>query len=134
MRVDLFRQDVCRVWLRCWPADGFDMAGEDEIGSMPMWLSCLVEDIGWDHVLDVPWQFLDDGNGWPTFRWLAKNGIAPDQPFLIEVGGYTTTRSYEGEWDAEWHADLIAIEKWPHDRVIKSLIEAGAIEIGLENK
>jgi hypothetical protein len=128
-RVNIYTPDRVRIWLRLSPEDGFELeelSSVELVGEPPEWLDTDVRESGWDSVLGVPWLHTtkdEDGNDWSEglLLWALWEGIAPGQPFLVELlkphwyrcGGY----EYPDEWDVEYSAEVLAVYPWPTKRV-----------------
>lgn len=59
----------------------------------------------------------EDSFLWSWTQFALLKGIAPGQPFLIEVGEPTYTQDYYGECDMELRSRVVKVLPWPQDRV-----------------
>lgn len=114
-RLDIYTETDGRVWLRVWPWDGADAIGTHVLGDPDvLW---VVRETDWETVLGC--VFTSD---WLAF--LAREGIAPDQPFQVRVFNqrtYKTGNPSDGyEHDADWDVEVVAIEPWSPARVAES--------------
>jgi len=106
--VDLYSKEVVRVWLAMNPDYDleFEEVGEDSIGERPEWLQYELENIGWDDILGIGYS--DD----KMPRWGLEEGIAPGQPFLVELPHphYYSSQTENGtEHDVDFDPDIIRI-------------------------
>lgn len=125
-RFNIYTPDYIRVWLKVDPAEDLNFVEDEytfDIGERPGWLDVEIAEngMGWDDILGVAVT-----GGWPNreIRWLLKEGIAPGQPFLVEMGRphYYKTGGYCGpeEWGVDYDADVMQLTKWPTARVLKA--------------
>ena len=113
---DVFLADhnVQYRWLRVdslWYEDDPEEAATDHVGREDGHVE-QVSDFGWAQVLDVD---LRDRDAWVDF--LAREGVAPGQPFLVRVG-FTYTTDYWGEHDCDIDAKVVAVEPWARSCVL----------------
>jgi hypothetical protein len=65
----------------------------------------------YDYMLDcisLP-DMLTQG-GWDLEGWLLERGIAPGQAFLVRFYNYSSSRSYDGEYDDYYDLEIAGIE------------------------
>lgn len=95
------------------PLDDLTVFSE-AIGEKPDWLGEYVSDVGWDSALDASPCRGSDEYG----TWLMEQGIAPGQPFCVEVTMTVTRSGWEYvEYDQEVEADVIEVARWSRERV-----------------
>jgi hypothetical protein len=117
------------LWLEEYDEDlEIEECAASSIGDMPEWLDPELGQGGWESIISPTWTTVESGLGWCFARtwttWALREGIAPRQPFQLEVhpprycrcGGY----EYPDEWDVEWTWDIVRIERWPQERVLKA--------------
>jgi hypothetical protein len=113
--VDFFSKEVVRVWLALDFAEGcVDEVGEDEVGVRPEWLQYELENLGWKDILDV---YSDR-----MLRWGLEMGVAPGQPFLLEVPHphYSKDYNYEYggyEYDVNFEWEVLRTRPMPPKQV-----------------
>lgn len=79
--VDSFTTTAIRVWLVYDPLDGITrMDVDDTIGEPPDWFDLEVTETGWEYLLG-----LDSSRPMKILTWGLNEGIAPGQPFLVDV-------------------------------------------------
>lgn len=113
--VDVYAPDYIRMWLAFNSKYGFELesVATDSVGldGPPEWYDRDVMELGWDGVLDL-WGA--GGDGWSKeLGWMVRNGIAPDQPFLVHLdtphwyrcGGY----EYPSEMDCEFYWEILRV-------------------------
>lgn len=106
--VDVFFDDVVYVWGRFMQTGyrgDFELELYDgaSIGEMPEWFSDYSEWI--DNLVD------GYRLGLSTMTFALEHGIAPGQPFLLEVGpphSYKCSWEYD-EWDTEYSIELVRV-------------------------
>lgn len=83
------------------------------------WLQYERDMVGLEDLLGIDqWR-----TGCGTASWLAQNGIAPGQPFLVHFDPPRYWRSwtdYGYEYDSEFTYDVAAIDPWPREQVIEA--------------
>lgn len=83
------------------------------VGEMQDWVAEAIQDVGWESVLDAY-------KGDEYAGWLIENGIAPGQPFRVEISP-SILKSYDGDYgydyDLEMDAEVIAVARWSPERV-----------------
>lgn len=120
--VDFFTKAVVRVWLMLDPTNDLSLeeCGDVERGERPEWYQYERESLGWDDILDVRWN--SDGTG--KLRWMLDEGIAPGQPFLVELPHphYSTSHTENGtEYDVEFNPDIIRISPMSRLKAVSDL-------------
>lgn len=123
-----------RIWVRLTP----DNHGEDlstvvrithTIGKpAEWWTDDMYEDGGnydlIEQVMGTSWTNDESGLGWSfttqMHHWALTHGIAPGQPFLLEIDEPTWDCDYFGECDMDVSGGIVEIEQWPHERVLRA--------------
>jgi hypothetical protein len=118
--VDFFSKEVVRVWLKLDRENDLSMeeCGDDEIGTRPEWLQYELENMSWSDMLDARLY------GEHKLSWMLENGIAPDQPFLVELPHPHYSKSWTDcgyEYDTEYSPDIIRIRPMKPSRVAEAL-------------
>jgi hypothetical protein len=118
--VDFFSKEVVRVWLMLDPQNDLSMeeCGDDEIGTRPEWLQYALSNMSWSDMLDARLY------GEHKLRWMVENGIAPGQPFLVEMPHPHYSKSWTDcgyEYDTEYSPDIIRILPMKPSRVADAL-------------
>lgn len=129
LRVNVYAKDVVRVWLKLDPANDLRLVRcevDATCGESPEWLDDDVDE-NWDIILEVGWRYSTadvDENEWPEahFLWGLEHGIAPGQPFLVELptpnwyrcGGY----EYPNEWDVSYDPRVVRVWEWSQERCL----------------
>ncbi len=87
----------------------------------PTWVDYELDALGWPYVIKAvdTYQSVHDS----VLTWLLNEGIAPGQPFLVELSNYSTSRSFEGEWDLDWDAKIVQLGPPPVD-VAQAIFDA----------
>lgn len=106
--MDFFSKAVVRVWLMLDRQNDLSMeeCGEDEIGTRPEWLQYELENMSWSDILDARLY------GEHKLRWMLENGIAPGQPFLVELPHPHYSKSWTDcgyEYDTDYSPDIVRI-------------------------
>lgn len=106
--VDFYSESVVRVWLMMDPANGLDLeeVGEDSIGDSPEWLGLERENLGWDDILGVGYS---DNK---MLKWGLEEGIAPGQPFLVELPHPHYSKSWTDcgyEYDVDFAPEIVRV-------------------------
>lgn len=104
--VDEYSEEVCRVWFYL-DEHGLELERLNSAGDMPEWLDNELVDTCWDEILGVSWE---EGE---RAAWAIEDGIAPGQPFLVEIRPPHYTQDREGDWDVEYNTDLIRVDPMP---------------------
>lgn len=127
---NVYSKEVIQVWLKPDPQNGLELvevAADESLGQLPEWLDYDVGEMGWDYILDsrhcssAPDQY---GNRWSEGRmvWCLEEGIAPGQPFLVELPRpyHSVSHTQDGtEYDTEYEPSIIAVFPWKPARVAK---------------
>lgn len=113
------------IWLRAGsPEEDLELeavyARPEHIDPDRDWLQHVVDGIGWAECIGAGAGCRDD-----MLKWLAENGVAPGQAFQVWMT-YACWRSYDGEWDDDMTAEVVAVEPWDPRRI------AAAWEAALE--
>jgi hypothetical protein len=106
--VDFFSEKVVRVWLMLDPQNDLSMeeCGDDEIGKRPEWLQYELENMSWSDILDARLY------GEHKLSWMLENGIAPGQPFLVELPHPHYSKSWTDcgyEYDTDYAPEIIRL-------------------------
>lgn len=104
--VDECSEEVCRIWFYleefCLSLAQLNLAGD-----MPSWLEIERDQAGWDGILEL------DPRDDERVTWAMENGIAPGQPFLMEIHPpryFQCGSPFDGEeWDVEYSATLVKV-------------------------
>ncbi len=127
-RFNIYTPDYIRVWLKVAPSEDLAFVEDEspfDVGERPDWLDEEIGNCGWSDFLGADWV-----GHWPdaNLHWLLTEGIAPGQPFLVEMSRPHYTKSggyYEPEeWDVEYDANVMQIDKWPAARTLKAWTRA----------
>lgn len=108
------------MWMMLDPRCGLSLesAADDSLGEPPEWMQYELENIGWSYILDV-------GHGDAgALRWCLLEGIAPGQPFLVELPHpdyYTSQTEYGVEHDVDFSPEIIDRVFWPMTRAAKAI-------------
>lgn len=127
---NVYSKAVIQVWLKPDAQDGLKLVEVDpdeSVGPSPDWLDYDVKEIGWDYILDSSYcsSSPDEyGNRWPEgrMRWCLEEGIAPGQPFLVELPRpyHSVSHTQNGtEYDTDYEPEIIAIFPWKPSRAAK---------------
>ncbi len=124
---DYHAADRSYIWARMVLINGetqLDLdISEDQLGEMS---NGIRAEYFSDHETDVFYSLVDhpfathhyeDDKGW---MWMLENGIAPEQPFLIEFAHGHASVSYEGEHDYEPNINLVRVLPWPEARSLEA--------------
>lgn len=125
--VNVYSERVVQVWLMWEANDAIELVPDDAVGELPEWYPSEVRDAGWASILDVTWCHSSpdvDGNDWNEswLRWGLHEGIAPRQPFLVELPSpyYSKVETQDGtEYDIEFYPRIIQVLHWPLTRIAK---------------
>ena len=113
------------VWLSCWPGDRIerepgvrytappegdpdDMLQDDKYAT---WVGYEEDDLGLEYLLGT------DRSEAALVSFLAGRGIAPGQPFCARFHSMRGGYGWDGEWDSESEADVVAVEPWTSEQV-----------------
>jgi hypothetical protein len=115
--VSIFTEKVVRVWLCFTPEGSVEEVSAHALGEEPEWLQHERNEQGWESFLDMEWRTATV-SGWVETvpYWGLINGIAPEQPFLLEIANaaYTTYHLQEGtETDFEFDSEVVRILDQP---------------------
>ena len=118
--VDFFSREVVRVWLMLDRENDLSMeeCGDDEVGTRPEWLQYELENMSWSDMLDARLY------GEHKLSWMLENGIAPNQPFLVELPHPHYSKSWTDggyEYDTEYSPEIIRIRPLKPSRVAAAL-------------
>lgn len=111
MRINTYYKDEsARVWLCFAFGNHFDANDWDivecathSLGKRPEWIDEELGFSGWDFILETyPEDFRP--------KWALAHGIAPCQPFLVELQPPRYSTDYYGESDVDFEWELIRIE------------------------
>lgn len=117
---DVYFDDVVYVWARLLPGGSWgdldlELYDGPSIGEMPEWFSDYGE---WLDGALIRYRC-----GTPSsITWALENGIAPGQPFLLEVGpprSYRCSWEYD-EWDVDYDVGLVRVLPNSIDRAARS--------------
>lgn len=114
--VDEFYATEAYVWYQLVQEEGdlcLEEWSQDFIGEVPYWWEQDIVESGMEHLLDIRWN-LDDLYA-KVLDWALREGLMPEQPFLIVVtqprwyqsGGY----EYPNEWD--WENEVYVARRLP---------------------
>ncbi len=119
---------ACRLWC-VFPVHSrlevraASLRGTLHLGKPPEWLREEVAQQGLgDFVeasLGIPWLGL---GRWARMRWAMRHGIAPGQPFLVEVDPpeHTSSSTPDGtEWDTRYSGEVLAVMPLPPEEVAR---------------
>ncbi|WP_426751752.1 hypothetical protein [Myxococcus sp. Y35] len=112
--VNVYSEKSCRVWLaldrRTLDLVEADSLGKPmDVGAPPEWLAYELED-GWDNLVGYPYR--DEGR----IAWALGHGIAPGQPFLVEVDPPHYSKHWTDcgyEYDTDYSSELIRVAPLP---------------------
>ena len=104
--MDFFSKAVVRVWLVLDRQNDLSMeeCGEDEIGERPEWLQYELENMSWSDILDARLY------GEHKLSWKLENGIAPGQPYLVELPHPHYSKSWTDcgyEYDVDYSPEIL---------------------------
>jgi len=113
------------VWIWCvleWDESGGNLMASIHSEDPPPehhWLPWWIDGCGVAELIGIDWDFSPNF----TFRaeeWLLVEGIAPEQPFLVELRIYSSEymTDYGMEYDCEVTAAVIDIKPWPPEQVL----------------
>jgi len=109
------------LWLKLLPGyRDLDLheCGEDEAGAKPEWLKEEIGQSGVEGIIRNEWKLA--GHSWAY--WGLTEGIAPGQPFCVEIHPphwYRCSYEYD-EWDIEWTWDLVQVLPRTPEKAAKS--------------
>ncbi|WNZ59859.1 hypothetical protein QEG98_28055 [Myxococcus sp. MxC21-1] len=119
--VNVYSKASCRVWLtldrRTLELVEADSLGKPmDVGTPPEWLTYELEQDGWDNLVDYPYR--------ETARvgWALAHGIAPGQPFLVEVDPPVHSKHWTDcgyEYDTDYSSELVRVAPLPPEDVAR---------------
>ena len=120
--VDFFSKELVRVWLMLDSSDDLSLneCGTDDIGTPPEWYRYERENMGWGDILDIGYQGEQDER---ALNWAIREGLAPDQPFLVELPHPVYSKSWTEcgyEYDTSYEPEIIKKAKWSPKRAAKA--------------
>lgn len=103
-RHDFYSEKKVRVWLLFDPRDDLCLSRAEpgeEIGEPPDWYDYEIDGVGWNTILDIGWV---KGKVRSEILWMLAEGIAPGQPFLVDLPKprYYRCGEYGSETDVEY--------------------------------
>lgn len=108
-----------RIWVQLHGHDlEWNEIGESDGTPEPEWLQYEMQEAGLDMIVGI-----DASTFRPEKRlgWLLKQGLAPEQPFCLEIGTPHYSTSYYGETNVEYDCDIVEKAPWTPERVAESL-------------
>lgn len=107
---DIYMRDRVWIWVRLHGHDlEWDEIGDSDGQPEPEWLSYELQENGLDMITGIDaTTFRPEGR----LVWLLEQGLAPEQPFLLEIGAPVYSTDYWGETDWEIHCRIVKKEPW----------------------
>lgn len=90
-----------------------ELAPDDEL--RPEWLRYELAENSLDFILGI--EGIDEED---RMKWLLQEGIAPGQPFLLEVIQPTYSYGYYGDCDVEYDYDIVKVQPWTPEAVARA--------------
>lgn len=120
-----FRGKNSPVWIWCvfeWEEDCGQLMAEIFSEDPPPedhWLGWWIDGCGLDETIGCSWDLVQ-GVHWYKEEWLLTEGIAPNQPFLVElkIYSYEYDTYYGREYDCEVTGEVIDIKSWLPEQVL----------------
>lgn len=119
--VNVYSKASCRVWLvldrRTLELVEADSLGKPmDVGAPPEWLTYELEQDGWDNLVDYPYREAE------RVGWALARGIAPGQPFLVEVDPPVHSKHWTDcgyEYDTDYSSELVRVTPLPPEDVAR---------------